>query len=133
VFAEKVIVWIDREGRQETSEEIKQALTISLIDAGASVAQLAICVPDRMTENFILADEELVRAEFGLENYVYEGDGCNGKAKIKSMYKELSISYKETFHGANLLKKVKMSNSSENSGSSRSFSNKFDALCWWNR
>lgn len=133
VQAEKVIVWIDREGRTETEDQIRVSIRDALVDAGANVESIIICVPDRMTENIILADEQLIRSEFNIENYSYAGDGSHGKGRLKTLYREKNENYKETFHGANLLKKVHRSRAAECSESANSFYSGFDFACWWRR
>src|SRR5688572_21882293 len=50
-FYGEVIVWLDREGRAESAEEIGDAIRNSLIDAGADPQRIHLLVCDRMTEN----------------------------------------------------------------------------------
>lgn len=86
-----------------------------------------------MTENVILADEDLVRSEFGLPNFIYDGDGTNGKHSLKILYEAQGTKYKETYHGVTLLKKTHLSRAAKNSPSVYQFLNEFDSECWWNR
>ncbi len=131
--ADIVIVWFDRENNTETSEEIEDIVRQTLNDIGVSNEKIRVCIPDKMTENLILADEELIRSEFGLLEFTYSGDGCNGKAEIRSLFERAGEKYKETYHGIKLLKKTHLSRAAENSQSIRRFFERFDSECWWNR
>ena len=86
-----------------------------------------------MTENFILADEALIRKEFSAEQFEYKGDGTHGKGEIRGLYEQIGINYKETYHGVKLLKKTHLSRAAERSPCIGRFFAKFHAECWWNR
>lgn len=60
-FGEKVVVWMDREGRTESATVIAHAVKNQLIKDGLEDRQIAIMLCDRMTENLILADVSLIR------------------------------------------------------------------------
>lgn len=133
VLPQHTIVWLDREGRSETTNQIRQVILDALKGAGANPDRISICIPDRMTENIILADEDLIKGEFSLPQYKYPGDGSNGKGEIKRLYREINVNYKETFHGAGLLKNTYLSRAAANSPSAEGFYSGFNIPCWWRR
>lgn len=128
-----VIVWIDLEKQACGSEGVAAAIRTALIGEGADPNRLCVCVPDRMTENLILADEQAIAEAFGLEGYTYCGDGQHGKHKLSTMFKAANQNYKETFHGVNLLKRIRLSRSANASESAAAFYRSISPLaaCWW--
>lgn len=126
-----IFVWLDREGRAETCDEIKAHIRSSLTDVGADPLRIYILVNDRMTENTILADEAVIMAEFGLGNYEYNHEGRNGKSRLKDLYRDIDVNYKEMVHGTKLLKKIRLRNASLKSPSVSSFFEDCDIDCWW--
>jgi len=125
-----VFVWIDREGRNQNSEEISAEIRETLMRAGAKADGLFVGVADRMTENWFLADQYLMESMFGkYSGYVYEGK--NGKHEIKELFRSQGINYKESLHGVDLMKKMRFARASENSESAKSFSSGFSSDCWW--
>ena len=130
-FGDRIIVWIDREGRIETVDDIRSAIHARLVSVGAPPDQLAIMICDRMTENVILADEIAVREVVPAPDYVYKGDGCGGKYELKSLYKEVGINYKEMNHGVAFLKKIRLERAAERSPPVRDFLDSLSLGCWW--
>ncbi len=126
-----VVVWFDREDRPESSEEISILIRHRLKKIGIVDARIKICIADRCTENIILADEPLISKEMEIPDYSYPGDGVNGKSIMKKLFKSKNGTYKETFHGTNLLKQMRVSNSATNSKSAQNFHQNFNVLCWW--
>ena len=124
-------VWIDREGRSETSDEIREKVRSSLIGAGADEAKLWVGVPDTMTENWLLADPVAITQEFGIESHEYLHEGKNGKHRISELYDHLGVNYKEMKHGASLMKRLRLNRAAENSPSAASFFQDWTADCWW--
>lgn len=84
-----------------------------------------------MTENAILADEDFIKKEFDLKEYKYDSEGKNGKHIISELLRNKNISYKETFHGVEFLKKIRLSNSAINSPSVNNFVSNLNIPCWW--
>ena|SRR3990167_1742263 len=126
-----VFVWLDREGRAQSSEEIKGEIRAALIEAGADPQRLYILVNDRMTENVILADESAIRSEFDKPDYTYEFEGLGGKTKLRALYAENGENYKEMVQGSKLLKKIRLTNSALSSPSVSSFLQECSLDCWW--
>lgn len=128
-----VIVWFDRENMPHTSKEISNSVRSSVVDRGYPSRNLAILIADKMTENIILADEIVIKSEFDLSEYKYPGDGTNGKATIGSLYRDKGIKYKETHHGAYLLKKTRIARAAKSSESARLFHGELNLGCWWKK
>lgn len=126
-----IVVWVDGEGRPQSSKQIRKLIWDEMVAAGAPDERLRIGVPDKMSENWIMADQDLIRSEFALPNYVYAGDGTNGKHSLKMLCLAANITYKETKIGSNLLKKMRLSRASDFSPSASDFSLAVDGECWW--
>lgn len=129
--ADFVIVWIDKEKQACGIEDYKAAILKSLVDRGADPAKVHICMPDKMTENIILADEDMVRQYFAIDDYQYAGDGTNGKSIMKELFKGKGENYKETYDGVRLLKKVRISRAARSSKSAAEFYEGLKLPCWW--
>jgi hypothetical protein len=126
-----VVVWIDRESRIETSAEMATALRQTLADAGFPADRIAVMVCDRMTENVILADETFVSEQFGKPNYAYTFEGRGGKHILAKMYQDQGIAYRETEHGVQCLKKIRLDRASAASPSVAAFREALPIDCWW--
>lgn len=126
-----VTVWLDRESRVETSAQISDAIRAMFTEEGLSTQKLSIMVCDKMTENVILADENFIREEFALPDYAYDAEGTGGKHRLSELFKRAGVSYKETFHGSNCLKKIRLRRSGASSPSVLSFLNSMTLDCWW--
>lgn len=126
-----VIVWIDRERREENAEEIEDVIRSRLEAAGASAAQIKVLVADRMSENVILADHKFMTSEFGDVSYEYSALGKGGKHILKQMYKSRNINYKETRHGVAALKRIRLWRSAQNCPAVHRFVTINPLNCWW--
>ncbi|WP_338424815.1 hypothetical protein [Sphingopyxis kveilinensis] len=126
-----VIVWLDREGRDETAEQIREQIYQALINLGAEPQNIRIMVCDRMTENVILADEQVISDLFQLEAYEYAHEGKNGKHILKEFYKSHNINYKEMKEGVALLKRIRLDRASQKSASVARFRADWNGDCWW--
>jgi Domain of unknown function (DUF4276) len=127
----EVAVWIDREGRTEEAHQIAECIRGALVTCGALSESVHILINDRMAENVILADEEMIKIEFGDHGYSYEMEGRPGKTYLRNKYRENGINYKETDHGVRLLKKMRLSRARQKSPSVAHFLTTFNQECWW--
>lgn len=129
--ADLFVVWIDREKQEYDPFEYESRLRNTLMDEGVDEAKIAIFMPNRMTENMILADEVLIRSQFSNPAYQYDFEGRNGKHALKMLFERDGVSYKETYHGVDMLKKCRVGRAAVASESV----NRFHALlpddCWW--
>jgi hypothetical protein len=128
-----LVVWIDLERQACGSTQVANTIESSLISSGVPEELISICIPDRMTENIILADEEVVRSEFSIPEYLYAHEGQNGKHALKVIHLDSGISYKETSDGVRLLKKIRLERAAKKSQSAMSFYNSLSSKlkCWW--
>lgn len=125
-----IVVWLDMEKQTCSPQHFRDAIRSELVCRGALSSKIAICLPNRMTENIILADEEVISGEFG-KTYTYHGDGNHGKNILKQLYLETGKSYRETFHGVTLLKKVRLSRAARRSPCVEAFLADIHVPCWW--
>ena len=126
----RIICVTDREGRSQEATsfaaEVRSAV-IHLIESDTHYShkeleeKLAVCVPDRMFENWIIADvegikqcEDLVKSSAKQTSF----DGKNGTMVLKSIMK---VPYKKTQHGPALFKHVSFQRAVMNSPSFRFF------------
>lgn len=94
-----IIVLVDKEGRNETTTQIRARLTDLLKAAGVN-DNVLIGVCNRMIENWILSDIENFKSYVGAKAIKKDvSEGCSGKAVVKSIFKE----YHETSDGVELL------------------------------
>lgn len=127
----RVVVWVDREGRTETAGEIRAEIRAALVTAGAADDAIFILVNDRMVENLLLADEVVIRGEFGVREYQYDAEGRNGKRRLKELFSEKGQNYKEMIHGVTLLKKIELDRCGLVSPSANAFVSEYTDECWW--
>jgi len=123
-----IIVIIDREDRLETSRELSSSLLDYLRKEGI-IDTFIIGVADRMIENWILADAEIVNHhESNIKATPPYSEGCNGKNVLERCLDH----YHETTIGVELLLNCRASRINENS---QSFSDFFNQLpendCSW--
>lgn len=126
----RIICVTDREGRSQEAAsfaaEVRSAV-IHLTESGTHYShkeleeKLAVCVPDRMFENWIIADvegikqcEKLVKSSARQEAF----DGKHGTGKLESIMK---VPYKKLQHGPALFKRVSFQRAIMNSPSFRLF------------
>lgn len=128
---DKIVVWIDKEKQIVSNEEFCNRVRSELVRRGAEQEKICICIPNRMTENLILADEEAIRNEFGDSSYRYVYEGHDGKSILKKMYEGKNIHYKETSEGLILLKKIRLERVAAKCDSARDFVRALGVNCWW--
>jgi hypothetical protein len=122
-----IIICVDREDRVESASKFRDNL-LKAIKSENVIENIIIGIPDRMIENWILADKATVY-KFTSKRPIYEGnsDGFNGKSVIRHLIPE----YHETTVGVELLEKCRVSKML----SSESFKDFYGRLpkgiCWW--
>jgi len=80
----KVLILLDREGRDLSPGEVRSALWAK-IHPHCGTRKIYIGVSDRQIENWILADEIGMRERFSAPDFVYPGDGLGGKNALKAL------------------------------------------------
>ena len=124
-------IWLDREDQNRCVKTLKGLICKKLASLGVTKDKIKFLIPDKMTENLILADEEAMKEAFENEEYRYEMEGENGKSILKQLHKRNGVNYKETFHGLQLLKKIRIANCAKTSPSAKGFFDETDLPCWW--
>jgi hypothetical protein len=131
VFPAAIVVWFDREENADDIAVIAGAVRSAFEEAGYPGSKVHCLIPNRMSENIILADETIIKEEIEDEGYSYEFEGQNGKSKIKSLWKSVGRSYKETTDGVRLLKRIRLGRLIEGSPAVAQFLETFKSDCWW--
>jgi len=131
-YCNPIIVILDREGRKETSDEIICRLHRAL-EGQDLKSKIIIGVPDRMIENWILADLKTLRRSTGISkrrckiNY----EGVHGKEALKKILPP-KIRYRETIEGACWLARSVSRTIYQNSASFKTFADKLRNIpCPW--
>jgi hypothetical protein len=128
------VVIFDREGRTLSSEEIALRF-LELLKAEGFNENVVVGIPDRMIENWILADYKSfcrnAKIEFNGETAKRSFDGCAGEAQIKKLLPK-GVSYVKTLHGVEWFIKSRSEVISNTSPSFRSFADRLTSLkCNW--
>jgi hypothetical protein len=123
-----ICVLIDREGRAESAAKIIADIEAGLTAEGLDPLQYRVGVCDRMIENWILADSDLIQTTFGVRLDRFEGE--NGKGLLRREV-EKSQPYRETTIGVDLFCRCNVTLLYERSDSFRVFVDKIDFDCRW--
>lgn len=131
----QIVCIVDREGRQTTGEHFAAQLLSAIIDEVTArtkyhedelCRKLRVCVPDRMFENWILADVEgikacdsLVKAAAVQKNY----DGTHGTNELQLI---LRTKYNKTIHAQKMFSFVSFQRGKTNSVSFNTFTSAID-------
>jgi Domain of unknown function (DUF4276) len=127
-----LIVVFDREGREESSENLEKTFLEVLAQEKIDVPVI-VGIPDKNLEAWILADYEmfLQSAKLGASTPISDFEGRNGKSVIKQLLGD-GKSYVETIDGVAWLKAARPDVMQKYSPS---FNRLFSALsnldCWW--
>lgn len=122
-----VILIFDREKRVESSEEIARKLFDEIQKCGVNNVEVIIGVPDKMMENWMLADIKSINSHFDLHENQQNFEGTGGKSKIKQLVNPKT--YSETHDGPELAKRCDLLTVYSNSVSFHCFFEKVKKLC----
>ncbi|WP_158990804.1 DUF4276 family protein [Mucilaginibacter sp. L196] len=118
-----IIILVDKENRELTTEEMCSQLRQLIINEGINDIELKIGVADRMIENWILADWDKVSTDLPKPD---DTDGINGCSKIK----EILGSYGKTTDGVDMFLNADPSIIYDNSPSFKEFADQLlDIQC----
>jgi len=95
-------------------------------------SQLIICCPDRMIENWILADTVFLHKVYDVQ-VTRETEGQNGKSFIKRLLGEKGITYHEPTIGVEMLCNVDPLEICKRSESFRRLRSRVEPYCRWLR
>jgi hypothetical protein len=127
-----IVIVFDREKRSETTKTIKQQL-VTLLQKDGVTAPVILGVPDRMIENWILADLDNFCRLAGVNNTSLSRDfeGTCGEAKLKKLLPK-GFTYVKTIHGVEWFQTSDPDSISKNSLSFREFAEALTAVkCRW--
>jgi hypothetical protein len=122
-----VVVIIDREGRSLTATQLKRQVLSHLAKLGIPDNQMIIAVPDKMIENWILADLACIGVVAKQKSF----EGKGGKGVLKKILREHDISYHETTVGVDLFCGINPVTAANNSKSFRELCKSIAPHCDW--
>ncbi|MFA5794425.1 MAG: DUF4276 family protein [Candidatus Brocadiia bacterium] len=127
-----IIIIFDREGRPDNHRFIANALYRAIEDQGIPKVTVIIGVPDRMIENWLLADIKAVNCYYSkikpIKQKIFEGN--SGKSRIRSLIGRSQ--YSETQDGPEIFIKCNQSCMCQNSDSFNEFYGKIKTIkCRW--
>jgi hypothetical protein len=127
-----IIIVFDRENRSDPSATIATSLHDAIIGYGIQNVDILIGVPDRMIENWLLADISSINMYYGLNPCICQinFEGTNGKSKLRSIIG--NSTYSETQDGPAMFSLCSVNNLYSNSSSFKSFCNIIKTInCTW--
>lgn len=125
-----LIVFFDRERRDESCEDLGNQLLAELVSFEVDTRNVVIGVADRTIENWIIADHSLHQRVDSLKDGACNTEGEFGKTLIRNALIETK-NYNETTTGVDLLKAMNPTVARQNSPSFDQFLEKIDLPCWW--
>lgn len=126
-----IIIIVDRECREINCKVFRENIEKSMEDRGLDLTQFKICVCDRMIENWILADPEMLANKYErFKRKNYEGE--LGKAVIKKLFRPENP-YNESTDGVNMFVEARASEMRKNSASFSVLYQYLDDECWWKK
>ena len=126
-----VILIMDREKRQQSSEEIEDELKRLLEKLGV-MEEVIISCPGRMLESWMLSDDEYFEEIYDIKlDTSYEGS--HGKREIRKLLAEKKQTYHEVSVGVDLFCSLDAARIAINSSSFARFRSKTAHFCGWLR
>lgn len=128
-----VFVLVDREGRNQSAEEIERLLHHELVDCyGLAANDVIVSCPDRMIENWMLADSTYFNRVHGIliESIL---EGKNGKKELRRLLSEKKIAYHELTVGVEIFVRINPAEMRRNSLSFRRLAERSENICRWMR
>lgn len=98
-----IVIVFDREGRVSNCDDLRNQLSAELNNRGFD-GQYIIGVPDRMIENWILADKKMLESHYGVSLARQNYEGMSGGGKLKEILKD-EHNYHKTTMGVELFLK----------------------------
>jgi hypothetical protein len=127
-----IVMIVDREGRNASSKDIEAELTDLLRDLGVPASDIIVCCPDRMIENWMLADDKYFEEIYDIKlTDAYEG--THGKRDIRRLLLLKKISYHEIAVGVEIFCCIDPKRVSNNSESFCRLRDRVGPFCAWLR
>lgn len=127
-----VVIIVDREGRNLSSQDIEAELTRMLADLGVPGDDIIVCCPDRMIENWMLADDVYFEEVYDIK-LVEAYEGGHGKRDIRRLLLLKKISYHEVALGVEIFCGIDPRRASGNSESFCRLRSRVAPYCAWLR
>lgn len=121
------VIIFDREGREESCDDLRKSLIEELESRGVDQSKLIIGIADRMMENWMLADSDCIAEVQELKKHPKPCEGEFGERQIRKLIK----TYGKTTMGVRMLKKMNPRKVAENSPSFRKLFEQINFECWW--
>lgn len=128
-----IIIIFDKEGRSDCFDVVATALENAIRAQEIQDVEIIIGVPDRMFENWMLADIESVKVHYKLDSKVNQEnyESLNGKSKIRSIIGS-NLKYSETQDGPDIFLLCRKKIMAQNSLSFKCFLESVSELdCQW--
>lgn len=103
-----VTVVADREQRAESAIDVENEIANELQQQGLMIP-FSVHVPDKMIENWILADVNVLNGEGLSISLAVPAEGCHGKSVLDAAFRKKRSKYNERIDGVKLLKLCKAS------------------------
>ncbi|MCG6205398.1 DUF4276 family protein [Rhodopseudomonas sp. HC1] len=127
-----IVIIVDREGRAQSAIDIERDLTRLLVELGAVENELIVCSPDRMIENWMLADTKYLFEIYDVQAPT-PCEGLHGKQTLKRLLATKNISYHETTVGVDILSNCDPHAISERAESFQRLMERAQFFCRWLR
>jgi hypothetical protein len=127
-----VFVIVDRETREISAEALEDAIVEALRSHGIPQDQVIVGCPDRMIENWMLADRDYMAKVFGCV-VDHSTDGVHGKVTIRHLLRSGGRPYHEITVGVEIFKRVCPFRVAAQSPSFARFSKRANTYCPWLR
>ena len=127
-----IVIIVDREGRAQSSIEIEQELTRLLVEHGVPENDVIVASPDRMIENWMLADHVMFSKVYDVE-CPQDCEGSHGKHVIKRLLAPKKVAYHETTIGVEIFSYIDPHVMCERAASFNRFKARSEFFCSWFR
>ena len=123
----RVLILLDREERLLSASDMAAYITNS-VSARCPGRLFYVGVSDRHIENWVLADEQQIRMTYGDPQYIYAGDGTNGKPLLKRLLGPISLGPRDR---AQLIRDSSALRGAQKSESLKNFVSRVDFDWYW--
>ena len=127
-----IVLVVDREKREKTSQDIEKELTKQLVALGVPPGDIIVSCPDRMLENWMLADERYFEEVYDIKLQKC-CEGIYGKSEIRRLLHRKKVTYHEVGVGVDLFCNIDPARVATVSTSFARFRRRVGPFCHWLR
>lgn len=124
-------VLFDREARPESAEDLIRGVKDECASMGLDISDFVFGAPDKMIENWMLADPAAIVNYLGVDGYTYEYEGRPGKGILKGLFASQRKKYFESTDGPAILRSCDHAVIRQNSASAATFLGQVVIPCAW--